>query len=133
MTQNKQSLVSRLKSAGWAEIVPDWEYRKGTWGAWRDTSSWWMIGTDDNPRVYDVPERQVSDSQWTVGLIEHLCRMEDERSRLRAALARISEMDGMLGCREYTAEVLNQCYHTWLVREPNSHYCPICSQTKTAP
>jgi hypothetical protein len=73
--------IKKLKDNNWAEIAYNWEYRKGDWVIKRDSSSWWIVGTRGNPRIFDVPEPTGITSVWTVNLIEHLCRM-DEKSHL---------------------------------------------------
>lgn len=82
----RKSLIQTLKESSWTEIKEDWEYRKGNWFVHRDTSSWWIVGTDSNPRIFDVHEPMEYESKWTANLIEHLCKMEDERTRLRKCL-----------------------------------------------
>jgi hypothetical protein len=74
--------LENLKETGWREISEDWEYRKNNWFIFRDTSSWWMAGTINNPRVFDVPEPN-GNERWTINLIEHLCKCDDELNLLR--------------------------------------------------
>lgn len=82
-------LTIELTKSGWTEVNADIEYRKNNWVLFRDTSSWWMLGTISNPRVFDIHEPTVYEYKWTVNLIEHLCKMEDERIRLRKSLQKI--------------------------------------------
>jgi hypothetical protein len=97
-----------------------------------------IVKTKSNPRVFDVHVPGDYESTWTVNLIEHLCRMEDERQRLRHALQRIrdSESCGQVA-RSLAKDALEKCYHTWLINpsipegQDGRVYCPICKQTKT--
>ena len=86
----KDSLTDVFKQKGW---IGDWSGfgggRKGDWEAYLDTSSWMIVSHAKNPRVWDVPMPSESLEGWTVNLIEHLCRMEDERFRLRNTLLEI--------------------------------------------
>jgi len=70
----KVNFINALKENGWTEIRKDWEYRKKTWIIHRDTGSWWMLGTLNNPRVFDIPEAEENE-QWTINLMEHLCNV----------------------------------------------------------
>jgi hypothetical protein len=124
-----KSLIETLKENGWTEVKEDWEYRKGNWVILRDTSSWWMIGTDKNPRVFDIHEPKEYESKWTANLIEHLCKMEDERTRLRKCLEYIQSSTKETQTSELTKTTLGECYHTWLVIN-NKLYCPVCNSTK---
>ena len=126
-----------LKRQGWTEIAKIWEYAKGDWQIHFDTSSWMMVETKGNPRVFDVHVPGDYESRWTVNLIEHLCSMEDERHRLREALERIRDNNSSdQAALSIAKEALEQCYHTWLVHvdiprgQPGRVYCPICKQTK---
>ena len=122
-----------LRQSGWTETARAWEFAKGDWHVWFDTSSWMVVETKSNPRVFDVPVPAEHESAWTVHLIEHLCKMEDERHRLREVLERIRD-DGSLdqAARLIAADALEQCYHTWLVHtdipmgQPGRVYCRIC-------
>ena len=73
-----------LKSQGWTELAPEWEYAKGDWHIEFDTGHWMIVSTKHNPRVFSVPAPRDVDSAWTVKLIEHLCRTDDELHQLRA-------------------------------------------------
>ncbi len=97
----------------------------------RDTSSWWMAGTTDNPRIYDLRETDRDEARWTVGLVEHLCTMEDERIRLRAALTLIDAQTDLKVCRSIAANALQSCYHQWLIEDAVNCRCPICGQIST--
>jgi hypothetical protein len=78
---NNMGFLKKLKENHWTEIAYNWEYRKGDWVVRRDSSSWWIVGTGTNPRIFDVPEPSGITAVWTVNLIEHLCKM-DEKSHL---------------------------------------------------
>ena len=78
----ENSFIQKLKVNEWNEIIEDTEYHKGNWFIIRDTGSWWMVGTTLNPRVFDVPEAAEYLTQWTVNLIEHLCKMEDIQAQI---------------------------------------------------
>ena len=81
MTQirsNKNVFLAALKENNWQEVQYDWEYKKGNWFIKRDTSHWWMAGSDKNPRIFDVPEPTEHTAQWTVNLIEHICLADDK-------------------------------------------------------
>jgi hypothetical protein len=126
-----------LKQKGWTEIANMWEYAKGDWEIHFDTSSWMMLETKNNPRVFDVHVPGDYESGWTVNLIEHLCKMEDERHRLREALKSIRDSDVFdQAVRSIAKEALEQCYHTWLVNmdvpegQPGRIYCPICGRVE---
>ncbi len=82
----RQSLIEKLKENSWIEVREDWEYRKGDWVLLRDTGSCWMVGTRLNPRVFDVLEPNEYAIAWTFNLIEHLCKMEDEKVELQKKL-----------------------------------------------
>jgi len=124
-----QNLAKALKQSHWVEIIEDWEYRKNNWCVLRDTSSWWMVGTDANPRVFDVPEPLDHEIQWVINLIEHLCKMEDERMRLRNSLQQVLQVSNETGTTTITKTALTECYHTWLVGN-NKTYCPVCQAKK---
>lgn len=77
--------LKRLKENNWTEVVFDTEYRKGSWFIVRDTGSWWMVGTENNSRVFDVPEPSDYTATWTINLIEHLCKMDEQVSKVTQA------------------------------------------------
>ena len=79
------NFVALLKNNGWLEILEDWEYRKGSWVILRDTGNWWMLGTINTPRLFDIPELDTYYEVWIVNLIEHLCKSDDELNRFRKA------------------------------------------------
>lgn len=96
-----------------------------------------IVETKSNPRVFDVHVPGDYESGWTVNLIEHLCKMEDERQRLRQALERIRDSESSSqATRSMAKEALKKCYHTWLINpnipegQGDRVYCPICRQTK---
>jgi hypothetical protein len=74
-----------LRVAGWSEIQPLVRYRKGSWECTYDTSSWIMVGTSDNRRIFDVPVPEPHLVRWTVNLIEHLCKTNDRVIELSAS------------------------------------------------
>ena len=120
-----------LEQKGWTE------YTKGDWKIHFDTSSWMIVETKGNPRVFDVHVPGDYESGWTVNLIEHLCKMEDERHRLREALEKIRDNNSSdREARLVAKEALEQCYHSWLINldipkgQPGRLYCSICKQTK---
>ena len=78
----KTNFINILKETGWIEINEDWEYRKKNWFIIRDTSSWWMVGTINNPRIFDIPEPEKNE-KWAINLIEHLCKCDDELNQRR--------------------------------------------------
>lgn len=84
MKNNISILIPELLQRGWTEVKDNLEYRKGNWIAFADTSSWWEIGTDDQPHVFDVAEpADPYYVRWTANLIEHLCKSADEIARLK--------------------------------------------------
>jgi hypothetical protein len=102
-----------LKAKGWTEITELWEYAKGDWKIDFDTGHWMIVSTQNNPRVFDVSAPRDYESAWTVNLIEHLCRMDDERHRLREAVKRIRDNPTAdPEARFAAAEALGQCYHS---------------------
>lgn len=124
-----------LKAKGWTEITEQWEYAKADWKIDFDTGHWMIISTARSPRVFDVPVPRDYDAKWTVKLIEHLCSMDDERHRLRAALERIIHNDcSVQDSRAAATEALSECYHTWLVNldvpegQIGRVYCTVCRQ-----
>jgi hypothetical protein len=124
-----------LEAKGWTA-----NYTKGGWSIVFDTSSWMIVSTESNPRVFDIHVPGEYESRWTVNLIEHLCRMEDERGRLRKALEAIRDMPGAGdAARSSAAEALRRCYHNWLVNVsvPDGQlgrlFCPICGQLAAGP
>ena len=125
----KKSLIYTLKENEWIEVKEDWEYRKGNWVVLRDTSSWWIICTKSNPRVFDIHEPSEYESKWTVNLIEHLCKMEDERSNLRRCLEYIQNSTRETQIIELTKMTLEKCYHNWIIVN-NKLNCSVCNSTK---
>ena len=125
----KKSLIQELKSSGWTEIIEDWEYRKNNWTVLRDTSSWLMVGTESNPRAFDIHEPGEYETKWTANLIEHICKMEDERTRLRRNLEQINSITKESHISELTRLSLEECYHTWIGTGDNL-VCPVCKTTK---
>jgi hypothetical protein len=126
-----------LKAKGWTEIAWMLEYAKGDWKIGFDTGHWMIVETKNNPRVFDVHVPDDYSSRWTVNLIEHLCRMEDERQRLRKALEMIRDDPACgEGGRSEAAEALKSCYHNWLVNlkvpqgQKGRLYCCICGDTE---
>ncbi len=80
----KSFFLKELERNGWQAVVFDWEYRKGNWALYRDTSNWWMIATTNTPRLFDVAEPDEYHTRWTVNLIEHLCSQDDIINDLRS-------------------------------------------------
>jgi hypothetical protein len=76
------SLVDLLKNSGWAEDKP-FSFRKANWIVVFDTSSWLEVGTNRHPRIFDVPVPEKGKEQWTLNLIEHLCKTNDELHKLK--------------------------------------------------
>ena len=70
--------LKTLREHHWDEVAYNWQYRKGDWVVRRDSSSWWIVGTKTNPRIFEVPEPTSITAVWTVNLIEHLCKMDDK-------------------------------------------------------
>jgi hypothetical protein len=126
-----------LRTNGWTELAAKWEYAKGDWKIDFDTGHWMIVSTKHNPRLFDVPIPGELDAKWTVKLIEHLCRMDDERFRLREDLRRIRDKPTSGDqVRAAAAAALQQCYHSWIVNlaipdgQTGRLYCCICGQTK---
>ncbi len=73
---NQTFLIALLQNQ-WTEISHDWVYKKYDYTLQRDTGSWWMIiNNGSNSRVFDFPEPKDSTANWTVNLIEHLCKID---------------------------------------------------------
>ena len=132
--------ADELKARGWTEGGRQADYSKGSWSICFDTSSWVEVATAANPRTFDVHVPGEYESRWTVNLIEHLCRMEDELVRLRKALSEIRDTSDVGDSAHTTAaKALGCCYHRWLVNMGVSEgrvgrvYCPICGQTEAEP
>ena len=66
-----------LKNNGWVETQP-YKYVKKNWMVVFDTSKWIEVGTNKTPRIFDVPVPNENQNQWTLNLIEHLCKTDDE-------------------------------------------------------
>lgn len=96
----------KLEANGWIKIDGG-PYMKGDWVVEEDTSSWLWVSTKDDQRVFDVHMPADYESGWTVNLIEHLCRMEDERLRLRSVLESIR--DNPKEARQIALTALEQC------------------------
>jgi hypothetical protein len=129
--------ADELKRKGWTEIAPLWEYAKGDWKIDFDTGHWMIVSTKRSPRVFDVSAPADYEAAWTVNLIEHLCRMDDERHRLREALTTIRDNPTADAQAHATAaKALQQCYHSWLVNldvpegQMGRLYCSVCGQTR---
>jgi hypothetical protein len=116
-------LVLRLH--GW-KIASPGHLTKGEWQILYDTSTWMILETASNPRTSDVAVPDRYRTGWTVNLIEHLARIEDERARLRAALAAIHD-DQAAGpsARSAASAALADCYHKWLSIGTHDE-CAIC-------
>jgi hypothetical protein len=129
-------LADELKAKGWTEKGMGW-YVKGDWAVEMDTSSWMIVSTKSNPRIFDVHVPSAYESGWTANLIDHLCAMEEERHRLRAVLEAIR--DNPSEARETAINALRQCYHRWLVNlqvpedQIGRQYCVICGALSSRP
>jgi len=77
------TFVDNLKDSGWTEVINNLKYKKGDWAISYDTSSWIEVSTINNQRVFDVPVPKAGKEQWTINLIEHLCKTDDEIYELR--------------------------------------------------
>ena len=68
-----------LISEGWVEIKP-FVIRKGHWEICFDTSDWMELGTEQNPRIFDVPvpNDRKRNIRWTINLISHLFETNDQ-------------------------------------------------------
>ena len=71
------SFAEALKENGWSEEKSQVSYTKGAWRLTFDTSSWIEIGTQNTPRIFDVPVPEKHMEEWTINLIEHLCKTDD--------------------------------------------------------
>jgi hypothetical protein len=127
--------ADELKANGWTETGHGC-YAKGDWTVVPDTSSWMIVSTTHNPRVFDVPIPGEYESRWTANLIEHLCEMDDERRRLRNALEAIR--DNPADARQTALDTLTQCYHRWLInvqipeQQMGRVYCAICGSLRSS-
>ena len=136
-----EELERILRERGWTVALGGFELWKGTWRLVYDTSSWLLLETEHNPRTSDVAVPDAYRAGWTMNLIEHLARMEDERYRLRAALAAIRDDPAGGPSALSAAAALAECYHTWLVERPVDAAdpaerwlnCPICGSWKRQP
>ncbi|HZZ81043.1 MAG TPA: hypothetical protein VFE62_21255 [Gemmataceae bacterium] len=133
-------LAEALQAEGWTAHTPLGPFTKGAWELGFDTSHWMILSTKDNPRVFDVPLPDQYHVGWTVNLVEHLCRVEDERVRLRMALGAIRDMSGVAEAgRAAATGALAECYHSWLINVgiPEGHlgrvFCPICGRRAAEP
>jgi hypothetical protein len=128
------SLSHALEAKGWRVIGPGC-YEKGDWTVDLDGSSWMIVLTKRNPRVFDVHVPSDYESGWTANLIEHLCSIDDECYRLRATLEAIR--DNPRGARQTADAALKQCYHRWLVNVavPENKlgrvYCAVCGALRS--
>lgn len=77
------SFVSTLENAGWVAQQESVQYRKGNWVITFDTSNWIEVGTTANPRIFDVPVPEQRLEQWSVNLIEYLCKTDDQVQKLK--------------------------------------------------
>ena len=137
MTETAGDRLGRLlEHRGWTVGRRGFDFLKGNWRVFFDTSSWMILETEHNPRTMDVAVPDDYRAGWTVNLIEHLASMEDERHRLRAALTVIRD-DPASGpaAQSVAAAALTECYHGWLldpaehdsdVPADASYRCPIC-------
>jgi len=81
VTQNDQAnFINALKSNWWIEEGPN-VFRKGTWQITFDTSGWMELGTNETPRIIDIPVPATGPRDltvWTVHLIEHLFQTNEK-------------------------------------------------------
>ena len=133
-------LAEALQAKGWTAHTPRGPFTKGDWSLDFATSHWLIVSSRANPRVFDVPAPDEYHAAWAANLVEHLCRMEDERVRLRRALGAIQELPGAgEAAHASAAGALAACYHRWLinVEVPQGQYgrvfCPICGQRAAEP
>ena len=133
-------LSEELQQQGWSPFSPTGVSTKGEWKIAIDTSNWILISTSRNPclRGIALPEADEIAMAQAVSLIEHLCAIDDERFRLRDALAQILDHPGAdPAVRAMAEDALAQCYHRWLKSRgvPENEagkewHCPVCKQTK---
>lgn len=71
-----------LKSVGWSEDEPN-TFKKDNWILCFDTSSWIEVGTERTPRIFDVPVPERGKAEWTMNLITHLCKTDDELQKYK--------------------------------------------------
>jgi len=135
-----EELERILREHGWTAAPGGFELTKGSWRLVYDTSFGLILETKHNPRTSDVAVPDVYRAAWTTNLIEHLARMEDERYRLRAALAAIRDDPAGGPSALSAAAALAECYHTWLVERPVDadpaerwQHCPICGSWERQP
>lgn len=76
-TSMDTSFGEALKASGWLVVTPFVEFKKGRWRIVFDTSNWMEVGTDTNPRVFDVPLPEKHLITWTLNLIDHLLSTDD--------------------------------------------------------
>ena len=78
--------IDQLKAQGWVEAGP-YRFRKGHWEIVFDSSGWMELGTEQTPRIFDVPVPETGPrdlTQWTMNLIAHLFESNDVREGLSA-------------------------------------------------
>ncbi len=78
------SFVELLIESEWREHEP-FTFRKANWLIVFGTSAWLEVGTDKTPRLFDVPVPHDGGEQWTLSLINHLCKTDDELQRITQA------------------------------------------------
>jgi hypothetical protein len=71
------SFIDTLRNNGWEEVQESACYKKGSWKIVFDTSSWIEVGTINTPRIFDVAVPEPHLENWTINLIEHLCKTDD--------------------------------------------------------
>ncbi len=76
------SFIITLKENGWEEVQESVSYSKNNWVLNFDTSSWIEVGTKNNSHIFDVPFPEQAKEIWTLNLIEHLCKTDDELFKL---------------------------------------------------
>ena len=116
--------MALLQEQGWSRIEGGYGVSKGSWQVHMDTSSWLVITTDQNKRVFDVHVPSDYEAAWTLNLIEYVCQLDDERFRLRRALEEVGS--------QAADAALQDCFHSWLVEDSSTLKCSVCGRTKSS-
>jgi hypothetical protein len=125
---------------GWTVHTPRGPFTKADWELDFDTGDWLIVSSRANPRVFDVPAPDEYHAGWAANLVEHLCRMEGERARLRNALGTIRDLPAAGdAAHALAAGALAGCYHTWRINveipegQLGRVFCPICGRRAAEP